>query len=73
MDVAIKVDRPQQRSERLAGARWQIEDHDGGVRPIDEREQPADEQPDASPRLVLSRERDDPDRISSKLIAPLTK
>ncbi len=45
-DDAIEADRLQQGRERLAGARWQVNHQDIGVIPIDEREQPADEQSD---------------------------
>ncbi len=40
---AIETNRLQERRERLTGARWQVEHHDIGTSPVDEREQPADE------------------------------
>ena len=43
---AIETNRLQERRERLTGARWQVEHHDIGISPVDEREQPADQQPD---------------------------
>ena len=43
---AIETNRLQERRERLTGAWWQIEHYDVGISPVDEREQPADEQPD---------------------------